>query len=105
MVSPRDCYVKDEHVVTRMIAGETILVPMKPTIDDMKAIFTLNEMASLIWRRIDGHTTVRELMDSIYREYRVAPETVVRDVVNILTFFENSGLVHAVQSMSAEVAA
>ena len=53
-VHPDDCYVRDEHVVTRLIADETIIVPMKQTVEDLKAIFTLNEMAGVIWERIDG---------------------------------------------------
>ena len=91
---PDDCYVRDEHVVTRVIAGETIIVPMKRTVEDMKAIFTLNEMAGVIWERIDGRASVAELISSIYQEYRVSPEAVVRDVVELLTSFENSGLIH-----------
>jgi hypothetical protein len=106
MVNPRDCYVKDPEVVTRKIAGETIIVPMKHTVEDLKAIFTLNEMASLVWGRIDGRTTAGELVSSIYREYCVAPETVVKDVVNVLTFLENSGLVRLNQPVNcAEEAA
>ena len=99
MVSPNDCYVKDEHVVTRVIVDETIVVPIKPTVADMKAIFTLNEMASVVWERIDGRTSVAELISSIYREYRVTPEEVIRDVVGLITFFENSGLVRSNRSM------
>ncbi len=94
MVSPYNCYVRDGQVVTRVIAGETIVVPMKQTVEDMKAIFTLNEMAGVIWDRIDGHTSVGELMSSIYREYRVPAENLIRDVVNLLTSFETAGLIH-----------
>ena len=94
MVSPNDCYVKDGRVVTRKIAGETIIVPIKPTVADLEAIFTLNEIASVVWERIDGRTSVVELISSMYREYRVTPEEVIRDVVNLLTSFEDSGLIH-----------
>ncbi len=64
MVSPTDCYVRDEHVVTRVIEGETIIVPIKRTVADMEAIFTLNEMASIVWGRINGRTNVGELISS-----------------------------------------
>jgi hypothetical protein len=93
-VQPNDCYVRDEHVVTRVIAGETIVVPMKRTVEDLKAIFTLNEMAGVIWERIDGHASVGELISSIYREYRVPAEKVIQDTVNLLTSFETAGLIH-----------
>lgn len=94
MVSPNDCYTKDEHVVTRVIAGEMILVPIRQTVADMKAIFTLNEMAGIVWERIDGRTSVGDLVGSIYREYRVTPEEVIRDVVSLIAFFEDTGLIH-----------
>ena len=94
MVSPNNCYVRDEHVVTRVIADETIIVPMKQTVEDLKAIFTLNEMAGVVWERIDGQTSVGELINSLYREYRVSPEVLIRDVVELLTSFETAGLIH-----------
>ena len=97
---PDDCYVRDEHVVTRVIADETIIVPMKQTVEDLKAIFTLNEMARVIWERIDGRTSVRELISSVYREYRVSPELLIRDVVELLISFETSGLIHANRPLS-----
>ena len=100
MVSPNSRYAKDENVVTRKIAGETIIVPIKRTVADLKAIFTLNEMAGVIWERIDGHTSVGALISSIYREFRVAPEEVIRDVVSLLTSFEDSGLIHSNRPVS-----
>jgi hypothetical protein len=93
-VQPNNCYVRDEHVVTRVIEGETIVVPMKQTVEDLKAIFTLNEMAGVIWERIDGRATVADLIGSIYREYRVPAEKVIQDVVDLLATFEADGLVH-----------
>ena len=99
-VHPDDCYVRDEHVVTRVIADETIIVPMKQTVEDLKAIFALNEMARVIWERIDGRTSVRELISSIYREYRVSPELLIRDVIELLISFETSGLIHANRPLS-----
>jgi hypothetical protein len=94
MVSPDNCYVRDEHVVTRKIADEIIIVPMKQTVEDMKAIFTLNDVAGVIWERIDGRTTVADLISSIYREYRVTPQKVIQDVVDLLATFEADGLIH-----------
>ena len=44
--------------------------------------------------RIDGSTTVADLIGSIYREYRVEPQKVIRDVLNLLTCFEADGLIH-----------
>jgi Coenzyme PQQ synthesis protein D (PqqD) len=67
---------------------------MKATVEDMKAIFTLNDMAGVIWERIDGRRTVADLIGSIYREYRVEPKKVIQDVVDLLATFEADGLVH-----------
>jgi len=105
VIGPNDCYFKDEHVVTRVIAGETIIVPIKQMVTDMKAIFTLNEMAGIVWERIDGHTRVGDLVGSIYREYRTTPEEVILDVVNLLSFFEESGLIHCSRQGCVEAVA
>ena len=49
MPHPEARYQKDASIVSREIAGEVILVPIRQNMGDMESIFTLNETASRIW--------------------------------------------------------
>ena len=51
-------YIKSGEFVTRAIAGETIVVPIKAGVGDLDSIYTLNEVGATIWGLIDGTTTV-----------------------------------------------
>jgi hypothetical protein len=51
-------YAKDADLVTRDVAGETIVVPIKNKVGDLNSIFTLNEIGTVIWGLIDGKRRV-----------------------------------------------
>ena len=67
-------YCKSESVVSRKIADEFILVPIKQNTGDLDSIYTLNETAARIWELIDGLINVREIMGKIVEEYETTPE-------------------------------
>ncbi len=69
------CYRKTDNVVTRCIAGQTLLVPVTASVADLNSVFVLNEMGTWIWGRIDGQTPVARIIDAILADYEVeAPE-------------------------------
>ena len=51
--------------VTRRIADETIIVPVVGGVGDLDAIFTLNEVGSVIWQLVDTPTTVHAIVEEI----------------------------------------
>ncbi|MEK6704167.1 MAG: PqqD family protein [Bdellovibrionota bacterium] len=67
-------------VVTRKVAGETILVPISRKISEQACLYTLNEEAAFIWDRFDGQQTGRQLIDSIISEYKINPVQAESDV-------------------------
>jgi hypothetical protein len=64
-------FVKNEEVISRKIAGETILVPVRGKLADMRRIFTLNPVAEYIWRRIDGKNTIEHIGNGIVTAFDV----------------------------------
>ena len=46
-------HARQPGVISRSIAGETILVPARRRASEM-ALFTLNEVGSFVWERLDG---------------------------------------------------
>jgi hypothetical protein len=81
--------------VARNIAGETILVPVRGRKGDLEAIYNLNEVAGYIWNRIDGRTSVRELIDGVCSEFDVTPERAEADTREFVAALQEAGLVAA----------
>jgi hypothetical protein len=54
-------YQRTEEFVARVIAGETVLVPIRRQIGDLESIYTLNEVATFIWERLAKPSTATEI--------------------------------------------
>jgi hypothetical protein len=84
---------KADGFVSRSIGDDTIIVPVRGGVGDLEAIFTLNTVASTVWERIDGRTSVEGLADAISREYEVDRATAAADVSEFVALLEQRGLV------------
>ena len=60
-----------EGIVSRKIAGETILVPVMGKLADMQRIFTLNSVGEFIWSKLDGKRGLREISREIVSSFEV----------------------------------
>lgn len=87
------CYTKEPNLVTREIAGETIVVPIRNNVGDLDSIYTLNELGTLIWQLIDGKNTVTQIVDAISTAYDVTPEEAEKDALEFLKLLEAGGLI------------
>ena len=81
-------YKKSDSVVSRKIADEFILVPIRQDVGDLGSIYTLNEVAARIWELIDGKKKVREIKEKIVEEFRVTPEEAEKDLLEHLQQLE-----------------
>lgn len=72
-------YKKSDSIVSRKIADEFILVPIRQDVGDMESIYTLNEIAARIWELIDGKRKTREIIEKIVEEFEVTPEEAEKD--------------------------
>ena len=87
------CFAKEKDLVTRDVAGEEIIVPIKGHVGDLEGVFTLNEVGAIIWRLIDGQTSVRQLMEAVRNEYDVEAAEAEKDVADFLGSLEDVGLI------------
>jgi len=87
------CFVKENDLVTRDVAGEKIIVPIKGHVGDLEGVFTLNELGATIWKLINGQTTARELAEAVRNEYDVGAAEAEKDVVDFLHSLEDAGLI------------
>jgi hypothetical protein len=86
-------FEKDTNCVTRQIGTETIIVPVRASAADLRAVYTLNESATEIWHRIDGHTSVQQLVDEFCSVYEVSPSEAEGDVGELLDTLSSAGLI------------
>lgn len=77
-------YVKNEEVISRKIAGETILVPVRGKLADMRRIFTLNPVAEYIWDRLDGEKNIRDIAENIVSAFGVDRKTAEQDTEELI---------------------
>jgi hypothetical protein len=92
----RKRFARSDSIVSRTIAGEVILVPIRRTAAEIDGVYTLNEVAARIWELLEGERTLDEIRACILDEYDVAPEDVERDLVQ---FLAQLGRVNAVREL------
>ena len=81
-------YNKSDSIVSRRIADEFILVPIRQNVGDLESIYTLNEAAARIWEMIDGKMRVEEIKEKIVEEFEVTPEEAEKDIMEHLRQLE-----------------
>ncbi len=86
-------FVKDNSSVTRSIAEETIIVPIRSGVGDLDSIYTLNEVGTSIWKMIDGTRSGEQIVEEISNEYDVEREQAAKDVFEFLGMLEAEGLI------------
>lgn len=85
--------VKLDDFVSRSVAGETILLPVRSGVASIESIYTLNEVAVAIWELVDGQRTADAIAEEIARRFDVSREEATSDVTAFLTDLAGAGLV------------
>ena len=94
-------FVKDDNLMARNIAGETLIVPIRNSIGDLNSIYTLNEVGALIWQMIDERTRVNQIVEAVSAEYDVTADEAAQDVVELLDSMTAEGLIRPVEEGKA----
>ena len=93
--------VKKLPCVTRRIADETLLIPIRGQAADLDAIYVLNDTAAFLWSQLDTTGDVAALGAVLCEAFEVSPEQAAQDVTDFLAALEESGIVefrHAASS-------
>lgn len=81
-------YAVSDEVVAREIEGELIIVPLTSNVGDMEdELYTLNETGKDIWHRLDGKTSLRDLITQLSDEYDASFQEIEADVLGLITEF------------------
>ena len=94
--------VRNSATVSRVIAGETLVVPICAGIGDMEAIYTFNEVGGELWRSLQQSQTEEDLVALVMQKFNVAAEVAEVDVRSFLVDLKQIGLVKQVASPNTE---
>jgi methyltransferase-like protein len=72
----------------RNVGNEKVLVPLKNNIANMTEIFTLNEVGSFIWDKIDGKNTEEDIIIAITNEFDIDESTARKDLTEFIEKIE-----------------
>lgn len=84
---------KKEEIVTRKIAEETILVPVRGSLADMQKIFSLNPVGEFIWQELDGEKSLRQISERLQSLFDVSEERADADIKEFIAELLKEGLI------------
>src|SRR5882762_7840793 len=64
-------FVRSQSVVSRLVAGETLIVPIRGRVGDLASIYSFNGTGSLIWQMLDSLRTIGELVEAVAQQFDV----------------------------------
>ena len=82
--------IKNKKAVNRLIKDETIILGLESQI-----IYITNKTGSLIWKSINGKTTIAEIIEKIADEFSVTRKQAKRDVISFINRLIKHGLIKA----------
>ncbi len=81
-------YIPSEDVVFRDIEGELIIVPLTWGVGGAEgegdAIFTLNETGRVIWDRLDGQRSLKDVVAELAAGFEAAEGEIEADVLGLV---------------------
>jgi hypothetical protein len=86
-------YRKKDDLLTRNIAGETIVVPIRGKLADMQSIYALNPVAEFVWEQLDGRRSLDEIAGDVADQFDVGKEQAQSDVREFVSELAAAGLV------------
>jgi hypothetical protein len=85
--------IRSKAVAARVVAGETLLVPVRGKIGDLASIYSFNGTGTLIWKLLESPRTVAQLAAAVAQEYEVELVQAEQDVANFVSDMKSVCLV------------
>ncbi len=82
----------DGQVVSRTVVGETIVVPIRGKLADLRRIFALDPVADFIWKKLDGTMTLGKIRDEIVDTFEIDDDTAAADLLEFVDHLLKEGL-------------
>ena len=75
-----ELYERANAVVTRYVAGETLVLPVRGDIGDLACFYSLNGTGTAIWEALEKPKSFKDLCDVIDGRYDIGSEKAEEDV-------------------------
>lgn len=82
-----------DDVVSRTIAGERILVPVRTGAAQMDFIFTVNEVGAFVFGLLDGRRSLSEIASLVCHEFEIDEVRARAEICEFLEELRLAGLV------------
>jgi hypothetical protein len=89
-------HARSTTIVSRDVAGETIVVPICRGVGDLDSVYTFNSVGRNLWRLLENGQTAEELANWVGAHYEVDAQQAVADVQSYLAELQEIGLVRTV---------
>jgi Coenzyme PQQ synthesis protein D (PqqD) len=84
---------RSQAVVSRVVADEAIVVPIRRGAADMDSIFTFNETGTKLWAMIEENQDPSVMVAHLRTEYGLSAEQAEADTRQFLADLTDAGLV------------
>jgi len=98
-------FIRSESVVSRVIAGETLIIPVRKGVGDLASIYSLNPVATVIWQSIQQPRHKQEIVTAIEQEFAGDRQQIEHDVDSFLDEMHSAGLIAPVEPRAVGVSA
>ena len=95
-----ETFIRSTSVVARVVAGETLIVPVRAKVGDLASIYNFNGTGTLIWKLLESPRTVADLAASVVEEYDVDLTQAERDVREFVEEMKNAGLIEVPKALA-----
>ena len=84
---------RSRNVVSRVVADEAIVVPIRRGAADMDSIYTFNETGTTLWAMIEANRSAPDLAARLQTEYGLSAENAAADTEKFLADLSEAGLI------------
>ena len=89
-------FLRSENFVERQLGDETVLVPINQIGVDVQSIYTLNDTAAAVWKKLKTECREEDLIAVIESEYDADDGVIREEIQNLLKEFIKSEFIKVV---------
>lgn len=87
---------KSGNVVSRVVANEAIVVPIRRGAADLDSIFTFNEAGTMLWAMVEANGSSWQMSEFLEREYGLTAAQAAADTQLFIENLAAAGLIETV---------
>lgn len=88
-------FMRSSSVVSRVIAGETLIVPIRKGIGDLASIYSLNPSASNIWQTLAEPRSEEQILQNLEQQFNCPRPQLQHDMAVFLADMQAAGLIES----------